>query len=396
MIKCYIFSKLRLRIGGLNLKQLISSSKVGVKINEWYKYIRMFSVPDAEVLKSEVEQEINAMEENQDLLLYYSLMCFRHQLMLDYLEPKTMNEERPEISDLLEKIESSQAKLKGILEYYFNFFRGMYEFEEYEYLKAISFYKQAEKKLSLVADEIERAEFHYKVAEIYYHMKQTHMSMHHIVQAIESYRAHETYSVREIQCSFVIGLNYLDMEYPEKAIPHFQKAYKKALEIDMPRLAGSALYNLGISSFSEEKFDEAIEYFKEGVLVYEQNGYEYANRLLDILFMLAKTNFKANKKTEGTAAYKHGLSLSKNLNDEVLTKMFDFLNALYIDDNKETLNEILTYLEFKTMFSDVEDLATDAAKYYTKNEDHKAAGLFYEKVLYAQKQIQRGDCLYEI
>ena len=52
----------------------------------------MFSVPDAEVLKSEVEQEINAMEENQDLLLYYSLMCFRHQLMLDYLEPKTMNE----------------------------------------------------------------------------------------------------------------------------------------------------------------------------------------------------------------------------------------------------------------------------------------------------------------
>ncbi|QRL08736.1 response regulator aspartate phosphatase [Bacillus velezensis] len=378
------------------MKQLISSSKVGVKINEWYKYIRMFSVPDAEVLKSEVEQEINAMEENQDLLLYYSLMCFRHQLMLDYLEPKTMNEERPEISDLLEKIESSQAKLKGILEYYFNFFRGMYEFEEYEYLKAISFYKQAEKKLSLVADEIERAEFHYKVAEIYYHMKQTHMSMHHIVQAIESYRAHETYSVREIQCSFVIGLNYLDMEYPEKAIPHFQKAYKKALEIDMPRLAGSALYNLGISSFSEEKFDEAIEYFKEGVLIYEQNGYEHANRLLDILFMLAKTNFKVNKKTDGTAAYKHGLSLAKNLNDEVLTKMFDSLNALYIDDNKETLNEILAYLEFKTMFSDVEDLATDAAKYYTKNEDHKAAGLFYEKVLYAQKQIQRGDCLYEI
>ncbi|MCY8815081.1 aspartate phosphatase, partial [Bacillus atrophaeus] len=122
------------------MKQVISSSKVGVKINEWYKYIRMFSVPDSEILKSEVEKEIENMEQNQDVLLYYSLMCFRHQLMLDYLEPKTMNEERPKISDLLEKIENNQSKLKGILEYYFNFFRGMYEFEQYEYIKAISFY----------------------------------------------------------------------------------------------------------------------------------------------------------------------------------------------------------------------------------------------------------------
>ncbi|MCC9023043.1 Rap family tetratricopeptide repeat protein [Bacillus nakamurai] len=377
------------------MDQVLPSSQVGVKINEWYRMIRQFSVPDAEILKAEVEQEINQMEEDQDLLLYYSLMCLRHNLMLEYLEPKTMNEERSNNSFLLEKIEGSRSELKGLLEYYFHFFRGMYEFEKYEYLKAITFYKQAEKKLSLVADEIERAEFHYKVAEVYYHMKQTHMSMHHIVQAIESYKAHETYTVREIQCSFVIGLNYLDMEYPEKAIPHFEKALEKAREINKPRLAGSALYNLGLSSFSEDKFEEAAEYFKEGVSIYDQNGYEHANRLLDILLMLAKINFKLKRIPEGLSVYKHGLSLSKNLNDEILTKMFDFLNALYIENNKETLHEILVYLESKTMFSDVEDLATDAAKYYKENEDHKAAGVFYEKVLYAQKQIQRGDCLYE-
>lgn len=56
------------------------------------------------MLKAEVEEEIRHIKEDQDLLLYYSLMCLRHQLMLDYLEPKTLNEERPKVSDLLEKL----------------------------------------------------------------------------------------------------------------------------------------------------------------------------------------------------------------------------------------------------------------------------------------------------
>ncbi|MCI3196909.1 tetratricopeptide repeat protein [Bacillus sp. HU-1818] len=375
------------------MKQVISSSKVGVKINEWYKYIRMFSVPDSEILKSEVEKEIENMEQNQDVLLYYSLMCFRHQLMLDYLEPKTMNEERPKISDLLEKIENTQSKLKGILEYYFNFFRGMYEFEQYEYIKAISFYKQAEKKLSLVADEIERAEFHYKVAEVYYHMKQTHMSMHHIVQAIESYKAYETYFVRVIQCSFVIGLNYLDMECPEKAIPHFKRALEKAKKVDIDRLQGVSLYNLGLSFYTKDDFEKAVDLFALSLKIYE-DGYENSNRLLDPLLMLTKTKFKLKDK-EAITLCERGLKLARQLNDEILFNEFRFLKTLFTEDSVKELEDILRYLEDKEMLPDMEDLATDAAKYYKENEDHKVANVFYEKVLYAQKQIQRGDCLYE-
>ncbi len=70
------------------MDQVLPSSHVGVKINEWYKMIRQFSVPDAEILKAEVENEIKEMEEDEYLLIYYSLMTFRHQLMLDYLNPE--------------------------------------------------------------------------------------------------------------------------------------------------------------------------------------------------------------------------------------------------------------------------------------------------------------------
>lgn len=110
--------------------------------------------------------------------------------------------------------------------------------------------------------------------------------------------------------------------------------------------------------------------------------------------MLSKTTFKMRNQSEAISWCAHGLSLSKNLNDEIMAKMFEFINALYVDDDKEKLNSILNYLESKSMLSDVEDLASDAAKYYNEKEDHKVANVFYEKVLYARKQIQRGDCLY--
>ncbi|KEP24782.1 aspartate phosphatase, partial [Bacillus zhangzhouensis] len=135
----------------------VLSSHVGMKINEWYYHIQRFNVPDAEAYKEEIKSLLDDMEENQDLLLYFSLMEFRHKLMLDYLNPLENGKERANFRELAMKIKKDQEKLTGLLDYYFNFFYGMYEFENYEYLNAITFYKRAEKKLSLVSDDIERA-----------------------------------------------------------------------------------------------------------------------------------------------------------------------------------------------------------------------------------------------
>ncbi len=111
-----------------------------MKITEWYQHIQKFNVTDAEMLKAEVERDIELMEEDQDLLIYYQLMAFRHSIMIEYIAPS--GKKQMELSEYLKRIEGNKRKLDHMLTYYYHFFRGMYEFRNGEYTKAITYYKE--------------------------------------------------------------------------------------------------------------------------------------------------------------------------------------------------------------------------------------------------------------
>ncbi|KDN89921.1 aspartate phosphatase [Bacillus amyloliquefaciens] len=310
------------------MSSVLPSSEVGVKINEWYKMIRQFSVPDAEILKAEVEQEINEMEEDEYLLIYYTLMKFRHQLMLDYLEPVTTRV-RPTIDELLEKIEASNKGISGLLCYYSLFFRGMYEFDQKQYVKAIGFYREAEKQLVHVHDEIERAEFHFKLAEAYYGMKQSHVSMHHVKQALDIYDQYELYKVRKIQCLFVISGNYVDFKRFEKSLPHLEKALELSKQVNNnERLLSSAYYNIGKNYGDLEEYSKAEIYLKKAAEISEK--YKLGN-LPHSLFTYAKLLFKQGKTSEAIQISKKGLSSAIYQGDKLFESLQKYLEALYIN-----------------------------------------------------------------
>ncbi|MDI3410083.1 hypothetical protein QKW52_05155 [Bacillus sonorensis] len=90
------------------MKQKIPSENVAIKINDWYSMIRRNQVTDAEFIKAEIQQELEEMEENQTVLLYYSLIDFRHNLMLRDLKPN----DAIDISDSLSSIETKKRTCK--------------------------------------------------------------------------------------------------------------------------------------------------------------------------------------------------------------------------------------------------------------------------------------------
>lgn len=376
------------------MKQTIPSSFVGLKINEWYTHIRQFHVLEAERVKREVEREIEDMEEDQDLLLYYSLMEFRHRVMLDYIKPLKEDPSQPEFSELLEDIEGNQYKLTGLLDYYFNFFRGMYEFKQKMFLNAMMYYKRAEKNLALVSDDIEKAEFAFKMAEIFNNLKQTYVSMSYAVQALETYQSYETYNVRRIQCEFVIAGNYDDMQYPERALPHLELALDLAKQEGNPRLISSALYNLGNCYEKMGDLSKAAEYFETSVSICRSEKFD---NLPHSIYSLTQVLYKQNTTAEAEKQYRLGLSIAREYNDELFVNLFQFLHALYGKEmDNASVRRTFDFLEEHMLYPYVEELAHDAAKFYMKHGQPEKALTFYEKMVHAQKQIQRGDCLYEI
>ncbi|MCY8092257.1 Rap family tetratricopeptide repeat protein [Bacillus haynesii] len=372
----------------------IPSTAVGVKINDWYNAIRKFNVTDAEMLKAEIEREISQMEEDQDLLLYYALMEFRHRIMLDYVKPLEEGETPPDFSEILKDIEDEQGKLTGLLEYYFNFFRGMYEYKNHDYIKAISFYRRAEKKLLHVEDEIERAEFHFKMAEVFYHMKQSHVSMNYALQAIETYQAHETYKVRRIQCEFVIAGNYDDLESNEKALSHLEKALKLSQQEGQLILEGHTYYNLGNCYYKMGDFDQAAVYFNRAAAIYQE---ESSDILPKAFFSLALAYFKLKRLEQADDALNKGIDIARRSDDSIYLSKFHFLKALYVDDDgRAPMLETFQLLGSKKMYPDIEDLALEAAEYYNEIGRLSDSVYFYQTVFSARKQMKKGDWSYEI
>lgn len=370
--------------------ETIPSSSVGMKINAWYNEIQKLNVIEAEQLKAEIEQDLDRMEEDQDTLLYYQMMDLRHQLMLDYLFP---NEERMSLADYLREIEGQGRKFSGLLEYYRSFFTGMYYFSEGKYIEAIKSYRSAEKKLTKVSDKIEKAEFYFKMAEVFYHMKQTHMSMYYISLANEIYQKEPTYKVRQIQCHFVISGNYDDLLAHDRALPHLHKALALSQEIDNWTMITKALLNMG-HCYSRIGSFQAVPFYHEAIKAAKKAK---AKEITSAYYDLALIHFAKDEKPEGQECFEKAQEYAHEFQDDLCLYLLGVLEALFLKQaGRSKVLEAFEPLKDGRGYPYLEELALVAAEFYTKSGRLDDSVFFFKQMVDAQKQIQRGDFLYEM
>ncbi|NPC92876.1 tetratricopeptide repeat protein [Bacillus sp. WMMC1349] len=377
------------------MKQKIPSESVASKMNEWYSMIRRNNVTEAEFLKAEIQKDIEEMEEDQTVIEYYLLIDFRHKIMLKDLKPHQARD----IKDSLFIVEKNKEKIQQrsqvdeMINYYFWFFKGMYEFKQKNFNIAITYYRIAEQTLSVVTDEIERAEFYYKMAEIYYHLNQNYLSMNYITMAFDTFKAYETLIEKKIFCYFVMAGNKMDCMRHEEALEPFQKALSEAKKTQSKYLLSSALFNVGNCYFYLNKFSEAYEYIERSLKIFEEEEYAYIPKAI---FQLMYVCIKQKNYSEALSLYKKGIEYTHSLEDKQHEAQLNILKGVYLEEsNHNIVDEGFDYLESKHLYADVEELAIDAASYYNGIGMLEKSAKLYQKGILARTQIRRGDVVHE-
>jgi len=390
---------------------MIGYDVVALKVNDWYTEIKKGNVTDAEFLKKEIEGLIEEMEENQTVLLYYSLIEFRHQIMLSYLKPKIAS---PELLDMWEGIKDQKEKvdcdeneknqMDHLIEFYFWYFKGVHYFREYRVDKAINCYKTAEKVLEKLEDDNEKTEFYFSLAEAYYHMDQQQISLIYANKALDILLNQQLMDEKIARCYSVIGGNFLSKRQFDEALKYFEKSNIYAKNTKNEYLIASTIFNLGkcyaeVKRYSDAlvNFDTAIDIFKKNQTAHIPKA--YYNKLFTLLKMgeLHSVGKRFDHFHKANQTYNDGIKFAKEAKDERFATQIDYLYHLYFEANHpDTPNKLKSWLELlksKKIYDDVSELAIETARYYNESKQSDVAVGFYEIAIEAKEIIEGGELL---
>lgn len=372
-------------------KDKIPYDIVTKKLNDWYTLIKDDQVEHAEIIKIEVEKELLNMEENQDVLLYYQLLDFRHEIMLSYMKSKEIDD----LNNAYETIKEieKQGQLTGMLEYYFYFFKGMYEFRRKELTSAISAYRIAESKLSEVEDEIEKAEFFFKVSYVYYYMKQTYFSMNYANRALKIFREYEEYAVQTVRCQFIVAGNLIDSLEYERALEQFLISLEIAKGSNIEHLIAMSHMNIGICYDELKEYKKASQHLILALEIFEKSKHSF---LTKTLFTLTYVEAKQQNYDVALIYFRKGRFIADKSDDKEYSAKFKILEGLFFSDGEtQLIKNAFSYLASRKMFADVENFSIEVADYFHEQGNLMLSNEYYRMSIEARRKIKKGEIIDE-
>ncbi|MEM5021209.1 tetratricopeptide repeat protein [Bacillus subtilis] len=385
----------------MSVSDLIPYHYVTTDINHWYVVIKQGRVEKAKEMKQKVEKEFDMMEKNEKVAVYLQLLKLRHEIMLSYLEPDSVKNIDGVYADLKKTRENmAPESLTNTIEFFYHFFTGMYHFRTRDLVIALTYYREAEKYLDLLDKNAntDKAEFYFKMSEVYYYMKETHFSMNYAQRAYSIFKEQKdaqgnlTYGKEMVQCQFVIFGNWLDKMCYEDALETAEKALNDAIKIGEQHLIGSAHFNVGLCYNNLEELDNAEKHFQIAYKIHKNRKHIYESKAI---FNLAYVKAKKNDLKAALELYQEGQKVAARHNNQEVTEKLKLVKGLYLSFDLQTLREVFKFFKEKNLYGDMEEYAVAVADFLTNKEDRHDAVDFYQMAIEARKQIQRGKHLNE-
>lgn len=355
----------------------IAYEEVANMMNEWYGVIKKRKVDEAIQLKEQIKRMLPHMEQNQDLLLYFNLLDFRNNLLID-------DAQRLKIKSRTTVKQEDIQKTDDMIQYYFYFFNGQFEFHNKNYIDAINFYKIAEDKLKRIPDEIEHAEFHYKIAVAYYQIDQHFFSLSHAQKALDSFKSNDQYTYKQMNSEMILALNKVDLMRYKEADKHYEYVINQAEETGDSYTKSLAHFNIGISYERRGYLSEAESHLLKAIDIPEHRE---SRNTIRTYYMLSKVCFKSGKTDKALVWYKKAWNLVEENNEDEYRAKLMILDALYNNSHINNIHHAMKYLEKKRLWTDIAELSREIG-YVLKNKGNITQAVkYYEQALVAKDEI---------
>ncbi|UTR16116.1 hypothetical protein MM221_06030 [Salipaludibacillus sp. LMS25] len=354
----------------------IASENVAEMLNEWYNAIRQNKVNKAIKMKREIEESLPFMEKNQNLIIYFTLLDFRHKIMLKNLNETT------EIFNKLEK--ESYDRTEDMIQYYFYFFGGQHEFYNRNYIKAVKYYQSAEDKLKFICDDIEKAEFHYQLGNAFYRIDQHFFSITHGEKALNIFKCYGNYAEKALNSEMLLAANLVDLDDYDKAKVFYYRVLKKAEKMAFPITLGMAHHNLGLCYQKQKEFDLAVDHFKMSLSIPEHNDSFFG---VETLYELTYSLYQDDSKEIALQFFEKGFDRAYNeKNKEYMTK-FKLLHAVYRFDSLPLINAGLAELEKLNLWTDIVEISYNIGCYFEEKGCFEKASMYLKRAHQAKVEI---------
>ncbi|MBK5514201.1 hypothetical protein JFT70_02440 [Bacillus sp. TH11] len=364
---CYYQNKPIRRKGGYYDCSRKSNEQLMKILNEWYEEIRSYHVKAAKQTYLKVQENLKGIETDQYLSFYYSLLNFRYKVLVDGMSitKDSFNkiEELPNIKDEF-----------SFLAYYYHFFKAIHSTIIANYTEARTHFEKAEELLIDIPDEVEKAEFKYRISTYFYQSYQPFEAIQHVVKAKEIYLNHVGYEINIALCDNVYGLACIDLREFERAEECLNTVIDVFKKYDKEHLLLRVRYNLGWLYNIQDLYPLAI-----------RQSSEIINKIpnhFKALFVLARAYYKLEGVETAKSYIEQGMKYTNESGNEEYKHRFAVLNELITELPRIKLEKVVTdaisYFEKEGMWDCVKEHAEILALQFYQADNHvKASKYFY-------------------
>ena len=342
-------------------------------LNDWYQTMLRQQNIQATDLKQEIEDKFSDIREDENLLLYYSLLDFRYKVLTDGLNIT---------KDSFNKINSFNIPDNSFLTYYYYFFKAIHSTILADYNQAKEQFEKAEKLLIYVPNEIEKAEFNYRLVAFYYEIYKPLLAIERIQIAKEIFSKHAGYEVNVALCDNAFGASYIDLRQFEQAEESFASAIDILQKKDERTLLLRVRHNIGLLYANQNLSSLAIRHLSEVT--------ENMPNHFKALYLQADEHLKLGKLEIASQFIEKGLTICNELKNREYQYRFRILEKMNNASNTTELeNAVLagiSYFKKEELWDCIEEYTERLANKFYEEENHLKASKYYHMSNEARKK----------